>query len=360
MNNRDRIINTVLFKEVDRLPFFFYFPPWDETIERWKTEGMSSTQKWNEGIGADAGIVIMQGVNLGFCPAFTERIVEERADTRIIVDDMGVTKEIRKSGSSVPRYLEFPVKNQEDWERIKKERLSADNSKRFSADWLEICRKYNDGDELVQLGSWPFGLFGTLRELMGVEECLVSFHEQPELIHDIMDYLTDFWIDIYRQVNCHARIDCIHMWEDMSGCNGSLISPKMVREFMMPNYKKIRAFMDEVGIPVFALDTDGDCSELVPLFLECGINLIMPFEVAAGSDILDYRRKYPDLCILGGIDKRELAKDEAAIEKELERVGPMFWGGGYIPAIDHFFHPEISWQNYLFFVERLKCMIGVK
>lgn len=40
MNNRERIIETVLCKEVDRLPFNFYFVPWSETIERWRTEGL--------------------------------------------------------------------------------------------------------------------------------------------------------------------------------------------------------------------------------------------------------------------------------------------------------------------------------
>jgi hypothetical protein len=54
----------------------------------------------------------------------------------------------------------------------------------------------------------------------------------------------------------------------------------------------------------FSLDTDGDCSELVPLYVECGIYLIFPFEVPSGCDINEYRRKYPGLCIMGGIDKQ--------------------------------------------------------
>lgn len=335
----------------------FYFPPWDETIERWRNEGLPAAQNWDSGFGTDPGITLIREINLGFCPAYEEKVVEQREDTLIVIDNMGITKEIRKSGSSIPRYIDYPVKNMCDWEKVKKERLNPDDPDRFPTNWLDFAKHYNEGEEAVQLGSWPFGLFGTLRELMGVEELLVSFYEQPELIHDMMDYLTDFWISIYMKVCRDTRVDCIHIWEDMSGCNGSLISPKMVREFMMPNYKKIKLFTDEYQIPIFSLDTDGDCRELVPLFIECGINLILPFEVAAKSDILLYREKYQKLGILGGIDKRELAKDREAIDKELERVESMFKSSGYIPAIDHFFHPEISWDNFNYFVQQMKEMI---
>jgi uroporphyrinogen decarboxylase len=140
------------------------------------------------------------------------------------------------------------------------------------------------------------------------------------------------------------------MWEDMSGSQGSLISPQMVRDFMMPNYKKMKAFADENDIPIFSLDTDGDCSELVPLFIECGINLIFPFEVAAGNDIVEYRRKYPMLGML--------AKGRDEIDRELERVSGMFGQSGYIPFIDHFFHPEISWENFKYYVCKIKELLG--
>lgn len=357
MNNRERIINTVLCREVDRLPFIFYFPPWEETKVRWEKEGM--TGNWDDNLGQDPGIVLLSEVNLGFCPAFEEKVIEEKGDNLILVDNMGVTKEVRKTGSSIPKYLDYPVKCRDDWEKLKLERLDPDDPRRFPEDWRKTALRYNKEDKAVQLGSWPYGLFGTLRELMGVEEFLVSFYEQPELIRDMMDYLTDFWICIYEKVCRDVRVDCIHIWEDMSGCSGSLVSPGMVREFMMPNYKKIKAFAEKKGIPVFSLDTDGDCSELVPLFMECGINLVFPFEVAAGCDIVQYRRKYPMLGILGGIDKRELAKGRKAIDRELDRVAVMFQGSGYIPSIDHFFHPEISWKNFNYFAKRLKELIGV-
>lgn len=359
MNNRSRIINTVLCREVDRLPLSFYFGPWNETIVRWKTEGLEKDKNWDDDLGMDAGFVHVD-VNLGYYPAFEYKEIEDKGDTLIIVDRLGILQEVNKHGECISRYIDYPVKGLEDWEKLKRERLDPNHPLRFPKNWSELVKQYNEGDKIVQLGLFPYGLFGTLRDMMGVEELLVSFYEQPELICDMMNYLTDFWLTIYEKVCRDVKVDAIHMWEDMSGKNGSLISPKMVREFMMPNYKKIKTFADTHNIPVFSLDTDGDCSELVPLYMECGINLIFPFEVAAGCDINEYRKKYPGLCIMGGIDKQEIAKGREAIDRELERVQDMFVQSGYIPALDHLVHPQISLEDFHYFIKRLKEMIGIK
>ncbi|MGI6570712.1 MAG: uroporphyrinogen decarboxylase family protein, partial [Caldicoprobacterales bacterium] len=277
MDNRTRIINTVLCREVDRLPFFFYFGPWSETIERWKTEGMEG-ENWHKYFDFDPGILSIN-VNLGYSPNFEYKKIEDKGDSIIIQDQLGIIQQILKEGASIPNYISYPVKERKDWERLKHDRLDPNDPNRFPVNWNSYVKLYNEGNHAVQIGAYPYGLFGTVRDMMGVERLLISFYDEPDLIHDIMDYLTDFWITIYEKI-CHdVKVDAIHMWEDMSGKNGSLISPTMVKEFMVPNYKKIKAFADTHHIPIFSLDTDGDCSELIPLFLESGINLIFPFEV---------------------------------------------------------------------------------
>ena len=356
MNNRSRIINTVLMKEIDRQPFMFYFGPWGETLDLWYEQGLPKGAPWDSGIAFDPGIREIQ-VNLGYSPAFSYEVVEERVDTRIIRDGFGILQEVRKTGSSIPNYLDYPVKDRESWEKLKAERLNPEDPSRFPENWEELAREYNDGDFAVQLGRYPYGLFGTLRDMIGVEDLLLMFCDEPGLIRDMMDYLTDFWLNIYEKVCRSVKVDIIHIWEDMSGKSGSLISPAMVREFMMPNYRKITDFAREKGIPVIALDTDGDCMQLVPLYLESGINTVMPFEVAAGCDIREYRRLFPDLCIMGGIDKIEIAKGPDAIERELDRVDALFQGPGYIASLDHLFHPDISYRDFRYFCEAVRRRI---
>jgi uroporphyrinogen decarboxylase len=76
-------------------------------------------------------------------------------------------------------------------------------------------------------------------------------------------------------------------------------------------------------------------------------------EVAAGNDILAYRKKYgKGLLMMGGIDKRVLAQDKQAIEKELTtKLPPLLEEGGYIPTIDHLVPPDVPYENYVYYEE---------
>jgi uroporphyrinogen decarboxylase len=92
---------------------------------------------------------------------------------------------------------------------------------------------------------------------------------------------------------------------------------------------------------------------------ETGINLVMPFEVQAGCDVVKIKKEYPDICLFGGIDKRALAIDKKAIDAELDRVEPLLHQSGYMPALDHLVHPEISLENFRYFVTELKKRLGI-
>jgi len=63
--------------------------------------------------------------------------------------------------------------------------------------------------------------------------------------------------------------------------------------------------------------------------------------------------KKRDFILVGGLDKRELAKGKAAIDAELEAKLPVvFKRGGYIPTMDHRVPPEVSWPDFLYYLRR--------
>jgi hypothetical protein len=95
-------------------------------------------------------------------------------------------------------------------------------------------------------------------------------------------------------------------------------------------------------------------TNLIPLFIEAGVDGMLPFEVAAGKDV-DSIAQYPDFIISGGIDKREIAKGREAIDRELERVLPaMFKRSGYLPSMDHHMPPEVSYTEFQYYLERVR------
>jgi uroporphyrinogen decarboxylase len=356
MTNRERFVKTIRCEPTDRPLFYTGFGPWGQTVDRWRREGLPEGREWSEGFGYDPGPVGAPA-HFGYSPRFERITLERRAESYVQIDTRGIKMECRNDGNSIPRFLEYPVKDYADWKKLRDERLDPDTPGRVPADLKEAAAKLNAGDAPVQVGNFPYGVFGTLRDLFGVETLLVDFYDEPDMIHEIMDYLTDLWIKVAGRLCDYVRVDCFHMWEDMSGKQGSLISPAMVREFMLPNYRKIRKFCDAHGVAAFSVDTDGNCDELVPVFMEAGVNWIYPFEVAAGCDVNRYRELYPKLCMMGGIDKQAIARGKDAIDAELARVAPCLEKPGYIAALDHLVHPEISWEDFTYYTQRLKAMI---
>ncbi|MBI2843554.1 MAG: hypothetical protein HYX78_09150 [Armatimonadetes bacterium] len=351
----ERVVRCLLGESIDRIPFGISvgWRPWDETMVRWKKQ--SGDIDLNPGVvfGYDAGFA-KPAITMGMFPAFEHVIIRQDDEFITYRDERGITKRDRRDRCSMPEFLDYPVKVEADWERLKEERLRIDDPARVLMDWDLFRRRIRVTGEAVQVGTYPYGVFGTVRDLMGDEEMLVSFYTQPKMIRDMMEHLTTLWISVWEQVANEVQIDHIHIWEDMCGRQGSLISMDMVKEFMMPCYDRIADFAQSVGVRIISVDTDGDCRELVPVMMEHGVNTLFPFEVQAGNDILEYRRLYPSLGIIGGLDKRSLAADRAAIDRGVEKCARMLESGGYIPAFDHLIPPDVPWDNFVYAALQLK------
>ena len=147
-------------------------------------------------------------------------------------------------------FLEFPVKNRQDWDDFKEKYLNPDDPARLDGNWKEKAEDWISKGYPLQLGGYPDGgVFGPFRWLMGDEDGLVAFHTMPDLVHEIMDHITDIYLSVFEKVVEVVRIDLIHMWEDMCYRGGPLISPRMWEEFLGPNYRRLKAFAIQHSIP---------------------------------------------------------------------------------------------------------------
>ncbi len=351
----ERVIRCLLGDSVDRVPFGvgLGWSPWEETRKRWRRESGIADLNIHTYFAFDNSFA-QPAFDAGLFPAFLPEVLEEDQNSQVVRDRQGIVKRVSKQGESMPHFLAHPVVNEVDWQHLKEERLDPQMPGRMKEDWKAFRQRMEKTGEAVQVGAFPYGVFGTPRDLLGVEGLLIAFYDRPQLVRDMMDHLTTLWISLWQKVAQHTQIDHIHIWEDMSGRHGSLISPKMVRDFMMPCYDRIVDFARSARIRLVSVDTDGDCSELVPIFQEHGVNVVFPFEVQAGNDILAYRAHHPKLGIMGGLDKRALAWDREAIDREVERARRMVEKGRYIPGFDHLIPPNVPWANFCYAVERLR------
>lgn len=84
-----------------------------------------------------------------------------------------------------------------------------------------------------------------------------------------------------------------------------------------------------------------------------------PIEVAAGNDIVAFRERFGTrMAFRGGVDKRSMAAGGDVLEAEFRRLAPVVSSGGYIPSCDHGIPADVSWPNYLQYVEGMARMTG--
>ena len=135
------------------------------------------------------------------------------------------------------------------------------------------------------IGGHPCGFYGSFRILCGDVGISMLYYDDPKLIHDILDFLTELWINLYEEVLKDVTPDWCLIWEDMAYNSGSMISPKIFREFMLPRYKRYIGFLKSHGVNVFHVDCDGDTTGLIPLWIEGGVTGQYPLEPTGKMDM---------------------------------------------------------------------------
>ena len=347
------------FEAMDRQPLWEW-GPWPSTLRRWQQEFLGEGVHPPQFSECDAKLTA--GVYLWMLPRFEHRTLEEDDRTLTEQTDRGVVRRIFKSpdAMSMPHYIEYPVKTARDWEKLK-ERFDPDHPERFPSDWEDRCKRWWAVKPVILFqGPRSPSLFGFVRELMGPERAFYALHDEPDLVHDMMETITVLVETLLPRTLRDAPVTTVYFWEDMCYRGGSLISPAMFREFMAPRYRRMTLVARSVGIEAIFVDSDGNIEELIPLWLEAGINGMYPLEVAAGMDAVKLRREYGrDLLMTGNIDKRVLARDKAAIDRELEAKMPLASQGGFIPHLDHSIPHDVPYENFAYYWERKKELLGI-
>ena len=361
MNARDRFLKVCNFEQVDHPPRWDCLGFWSSTVERWWNEGLPQDMRPEEYFGMDPRECIP--VNSGFttnpyCPGFEHQVLEEDDRTVTFIDAQGIVKRDRKDKAefSMSQFLKFPVTNRQDWEDLKW-RLDPATPERYP-NWEEVREKY--ADRRFPLGMLICGGYGWPRNLFGEEHLAYAYYDDPVLIHDIMRFWLSFYKAVFDRTFPNIKLDYVYIWEDMAFKNGPLIGPKTFKEFMLPYYKEVIACIRSHGIEHVMVDSDGDNRPILDLFVEAGVSIFLPLEIAASMEPVEIREKYGRKLVLwGGIDKRVLSKDRAAIEHELVRKVPqMIDSGGFIPGIDHTVPPDVPFENYKFYTELLRELVA--
>jgi len=362
MDPVERLRATYEFKPVDHL-VRREFGIWQRTLDRWKAEGMDPDADPAALFGWDERAESWAWGLLGWCepqfvPPMEEKLLESRGDYDIVRDICGRTVRFFKGERQgfMPTYLKHAVADDRDWHETIEPLLQPDTPERL----VEIDRRAGRLEEAAKKGKFLFlpsiGGYMYLRSLIGPAEVCYMFVDNPGLIHKMMRNWLELADAVSARLQQHVELDAFAIAEDICYNHGLLISPPMVWEFILPYYAELLGKMRsrQARRLFFFVDTDGNVSEAIDLYREVGMDVMSPFEIAAGNDVLQIAEEYPDLVMLGGIDKRVLAAGKQAIDDYLEQlIPPMVRRGGYIPTCDHDVPDNVSYENYLHYRRRI-------
>ncbi len=328
MNNQERLQKVFSFQKPDRLPLIEWASWWDKTLDRW--------------LGESAGqIPVLQA---------------EGRDEAALHRHFGLDP-LRQLWVS-PRSADCPqpahhgaalVTDRQSYQDLKPclfPELAFDHQ--LLSSWFE---------DRAQGGPAIWftleGFFWFPRHILGIENHLFAFYDQPDLMNEINRDLAAFHLRVVEEICAIGIPDFMTFAEDLSYNRGPMISAECFREFLLPWYHQVVPALKAKGITVI-VDSDGDIAPAVPWFIEAGIQGILPLERQAGVDITALQKAFPDFIFIGGFDKMVMKQGETAMRSEFDRLLPALRRGGYIPSVDHQTPPDVSLDNYRIYVRLLE------
>lgn len=372
MNHLERFLNVMEYRPVDRVPNW-EAGVWPQTRERWEKEGLDPSAFHWDWFSGEAALGMDPREYIRFTsamlPPFDYEELSEDERTVTFRDEKGIVRRALKEGAvgrsrkSMDQFLDFPVKTMADWLAIKPRYCPA-SAARFEPNW-QVTRvpgwKLRSHPLIFGPNCSTLGFYWLARELMGTEGLSYAWYDQPDLVDDILETHADFLIEAARPFLEQTTVDYIFLNEDLSMKTGPLLSPRTYRRFIFPRLKRVVDFYKSHGVRYVLIDTDGNPEALIPQFLEAGVDGLWPLERAAGQDPVRLRRVYGrSLRLWGGVDKRVLAQGFVAIDAHLRELAPLIEEGGFIPTVDHTVPPDVSLENFLYYMKRKQDLLALR
>ena len=345
MTNRENALAILRYQNYQRVPVV-HFGFWPETIQIWAEQGYidkdlaynfdydsAEEAQVSQLLGFDFGWGTQVNGQAGLFPFFEREILEHYEDGRILVRDRSGSIVIEKPGTvSIPSEVGHTLEDRESWENLVEPRLrwSPDRVDFAGLDKLasrcNVGKTQADNQEDRPRGLWCGSLYGAIRDMLGIENCAYLSVDDPALYMEIIDrigYLAYSLVDetLHIAEERGLEFDFGHYWEDICFKNGPLISPRVFSELVGPWYRKISDRLAASGIDLISLDCDGKIDDLLPIWLENGVNIMFPIEVGTWkASIKPWREKYgPQVRGIGGMEKAVFSRDRKAVDAEIER-----------------------------------------
>jgi uroporphyrinogen decarboxylase len=206
---------------------------------------------------------------------------------------------------------------------------------------------------------WLLFPFERAHAMMGLDNFLIKMSLDREFARELLNKNAELCKQLMRPFlrELGDNVDIIVIGDDLGGQQGLMISPEMYREILKPIHAEYISFIKNNTRAKVFFHTDGDVFDLIPDFIEIGVDILNPIQTSAGKmgNLVELKDTYgKDICFCGGIDTQRVLPfgTPESVRKEVERVTEIMGkGGGYMLAAVHTIMAEVPPENILAMVE---------
>ncbi|MEJ2642617.1 MAG: uroporphyrinogen decarboxylase family protein [Desulfosarcinaceae bacterium] len=141
--------------------------------------------------------------------------------------------------------------------------------------WAPAVEHANSVDRADQFVTVFFasGTFEMTHFLLGMEKAMMNLYEEPEHMHALIEFLTEYEIRYAKQIIERIKPDALFHHDDWGSQIASFMSPQMFAEFFLEPYKKVYGFWKDHGVELIVHHSDSYAANLVPYMIEMGIDI---------------------------------------------------------------------------------------
>ena len=201
-------------------------------------------------------------------------------------------------------------------------------------------------DEYI-MGQWWAAIWEQMARLRTMEQLFVDLYLERKHVIQLGDALCEHSVAIVRKF-AEAGCDGVFFGDDIAGQDRMLVSPKVWRDLFKPWYKIILEEAHRLGMHA-AYHSDGAIDEIIPDWIEIGLDVLNPIQVNA-MDIERVVREYgKDICFFGGVDVQWILVRGSVqdVENECRRLISLLsqHHGGYIASVSNSITPDTPIAN---------------
>jgi len=205
----------------------------------------------------------------------------------------------------------------------------------------------------------PGRIFSLGQFMCGFENWLVQLKLNPEFCEALLDRALEIQLAMAEETlkAVGENVDVLYLADDYGIQTGPLISPALFRAIFKPRMARLIRFLRDRSSAAIAFHSCGSVYALIPDFIDVGVQVLNPVQVAAADmDSARLRREFgKHLVFWGAIDTQQIlpkgTPDEvrAEVGRRVTDLSP-----GYIPASVHNIQAEVPPQNIVAMFEALK------